>query len=56
MHKSSEDSGAAQEETQGDDDVGEKSKNQDDDVGLTPISGLDHLSGDLKTFPFIYSS
>ena len=56
LHKTSEDSGASKEQTQGDDDVGEESKNQDDDVGLTPISGLDHLSGDLKTFPFIYSS
>ena len=46
LHKTSEDSGAAKEEAQGDNDVGEKSKNQDDDVGLTPIARLYHLNVD----------
>ena len=44
LHKTGEYSGATKEETEGDDDVGEKSKNQDDDVRLPPIAGLDHLN------------
>ena len=52
MDKTSQYSGAAKEKTQGDDDVGEESKNEDDDVGLTPIAGLDHLSRLLKTSLF----
>ena len=38
LDKASQDSGATKEKAEGDDDVGEESKDQDDDVRLPPIA------------------
>ena len=53
MYKTGEYSSATEEETKGDDDVGEKPENKDDDMSLSPIAGLDHLNILLKAFPFL---
>ena len=53
MYKTGEYSSATEEETKGDNDVGEKPENKDDDMSLSPIAGLDHLNRLLKAFPFL---